>query len=30
MYQPLPPMTEDRETLEDRLRRERNPKRKAR
>jgi transposase len=30
MYQPLPPITEDRETLEDRLRRERDPKRKPR
>jgi transposase len=30
MYQPLPPITEDLETLEDRLRRERHPKRKPR
>ena len=30
MYQPLPPMTEDLETLEDRLRSERDPKRKPR
>jgi transposase len=30
MYQPLPPITEDLETLEDRLRRERDPKRKPR
>jgi transposase len=30
MYQPLPPITEDLETLEERLRRERDPKRKAR
>jgi transposase len=30
MYQPLPPITEDLETLEDRLRHERNPKRKPR
>jgi transposase len=30
MYQPLPPITEDLETLEERLRRERDPKRKPR
>jgi transposase len=30
MYQPLPTITEDLDTLQDRLRRERNPKRKAR
>ena len=30
MYQPLPPITEDLATLEDRLRRERDPKRKPR
>jgi transposase len=30
MYQPLPPITEDHETLEDRLRHERDPKRKPR
>ena len=30
MYQPLPPITEDLENLEDRLRRERDPKRKPR
>ena len=30
MYQPLPPIPEDLETLEDRLRRERDPKRKPR
>jgi len=30
MYQPLPPITEDLMTLEDRLRRERDPKRKSR
>lgn len=30
MYQPLPPITEDLETLGERLRRERDPKRKAR
>src|SRR5919202_1627527 len=30
MYQPLPPITEDLDTLEDRLRRERDPKRKSR
>jgi transposase len=30
MYQPLPPITEDLETLEERLRRERDPKRKVR
>jgi transposase len=30
MYQPLPPITEDLETLEDRLRHERDPKRKPR